>query len=88
MLNIEYVKNLQWENAEKNYFSCVVKYKEFLEELPAGINGIDPEKHIRAIWENALIGAYGEIADWVYVAPPPSPNYKQSQPVITGLQTL
>jgi hypothetical protein len=68
MFTIRYVKNLQWENAEHTFFSCVVKYAEFDEEHPSGINGTDPYPHIQEIWAKGNAGEYGVIAE--YVAPP------------------
>lgn len=65
----EYVKNCYWENAENTLFSCIVKYEEFPEEVPAGITLSDPYAHIQLIWNNAMLGMYGPIA--AYVPPPP-----------------
>jgi hypothetical protein len=72
MLTIEYVKNLQWEDAERTMFSCVVKYAEFNEELPSGINATDSYAHIQEIWTKGNAGEYGVIADYV---PPPEPEF-------------
>ena len=71
MLTIDYVKNLQWEDAEHTVFSCIVKYEEFNEEHPSGINATDPYEHINAIWTKANAGEYGEITEYV---PPPEPE--------------
>lgn len=67
MFTIEYVKNLAWSNKEKTMFECIVKYVEFDEEHPAGINGTDPYAHIQEIWTKGNAGEYGLIAE--YVAP-------------------
>lgn len=89
MFSIEYVKNLQWENAAHTFFSCVVKYKQFEEEHPSGVNGVDTTTHIREIWEKANAGDYGLIAE--YIAPPepvePVPLTTE-QPIVIGAQLL
>jgi hypothetical protein len=72
MFEIQYVTNLQWDNPEHTFFSCVVKYSGFAEALPAGVNGLDPTPHIRELWTNANAGVYGAIAEYVYTAPPPN----------------
>jgi hypothetical protein len=64
MFTIQYVKNLKWVDAEHTMFSCVVKYEEFNEEHPSGINATDPYDHIHTIWENGIAGVYGEIAEY------------------------
>lgn len=82
MFTIEYVKNLVWDNAEHTSFSCVVKYAEFNEEHPSGINAIDQYEHIKTIWNNGIAGVYGEIAEYVPTA------IDDNQPTIQGTQTL
>lgn len=72
MFTVQYVKNLKWEDAEHTTFSCIVKYEEFNEEHPAGINATDPYAHIQEIWTKGNAGEYGAIAE--YVPPPPSPT--------------
>lgn len=65
MFEIEYVIDLQWNNAEHTSFTCVVKYAGFAEAVPAGINGQDTTEHIREIWTNGNAGVYGTIAEYV-----------------------
>lgn len=90
MFTIQYVKNLQWENAEHTMFSCVVKYEEFNEEHPSGINATDQYPHIQEIWTKGNLGEYGVIAE--YVAPPAQetivPKPEEEQPTTQGTQTL
>jgi len=81
MFTIEYVKDLKWCNAEHTFFECVVKYAEFEEEHPSGINATDPYEHIHTIWTNGIAGVYGEIAE--YVAHP-----ELEQPNTSGTQEL
>lgn len=71
MFTVQYVKNLEWQDAEHTMFSCVVKYEEFNEEVPAGINATDPYAHIHEIWEKGLAGEYGEIAEYTPPSIPP-----------------
>jgi hypothetical protein len=87
MFTVQYVKDMQWINAEHTMFTCIVKYEEFDEEHPSGINAIDPYPHIQEIWIKANAGEYGSIADYV---PPPPPVAKpaEEQPVSEGTQTI
>jgi hypothetical protein len=71
MFTIEYVKNLEWVDTERTAFNCIVKYAEFNEEHPAGINAADPYAHIQEIWTKGIAGEYGPIAEYV---PPPEPT--------------
>jgi len=68
MFTVNYVKDLQWCYAEHSVFSCVVKYAEFNEEHPSGINSTDSYAHIQEIWTKGNAGEYGIIAEYV---PPP-----------------
>ena len=85
MFTVEYVKDLQWADAEHTVFSCVVKYEEFNEEHPSGINATDPYAHINEIWTKGNAGEYGPIAE--YVLPPVIiPKPAEEQPVTKGTQ--
>lgn len=68
MFTIQYVKKLQWCDAEHTMFSCNVKYYEFNEEHPSGINATDNYPHIQEIWAKANAGKYGVIAEYVPIA--------------------
>jgi hypothetical protein len=81
MFTVESVTNLQWDTPEHTSFSCVVKYAEFNEAHPSGINGTDPYAHIQEIWDKGNAGEYGVIAEYI---PPPEPV----QPASQGTQTL
>lgn len=61
MFTIEYAKNLKWCNQENTMFECTVKYAEFSEEMPAGVNASDQYDHIKELWTNGLAGEYGPI---------------------------
>lgn len=71
MFTVQYVKNLKWEDAQHTVFSCIVKYEEFAEEMPSGINATDSYTHIQEIWTKGNAGEYGQIAE--YVEPPVVP---------------
>jgi hypothetical protein len=64
MFTIEYIKDLKWCNEEHSMFECIVKYEEFDEEHPSGINGTDPYSHIQEIWTKGIAGEYGVIAEY------------------------
>lgn len=76
MFTIEYVKDMQWCDVEHTIFQCTVKYAEFNEEHPSGINVMDPYPHIQEIWTKGIAGEYGEIAEFV---PPPEPEPVEGQ---------
>lgn len=87
MFTIQYVKDLKWCNAEHTIFECVVKYAEFNEEHPSGINGTDRYAHIQEIWQKANAGEYGPIAE--YEPPVIEPIVAaENQPDASGVQTL
>lgn len=64
MFTVEYAKNLKWCDAEHTFFECLVKYKEFAEEMPCGVNATDPYPHIHALWVDGIEGKYGPIAEY------------------------
>lgn len=41
MFTIQSVTNLVWANEEKTAFQCDVKYEEFNESHPTGVDGVD-----------------------------------------------
>jgi hypothetical protein len=87
MFTIEYVKDMQWCDAEHTMFECMVKYAEFNEEHPSGINGVDPYPHIKEIWTKGNAGEYGLIAE--YVAPEePVIEAAEDQPNASGVENL
>jgi hypothetical protein len=90
MFTIESVTNLEWCDAEHTFFSCNVKYAEFNELHPTGVNATDQYAHIQELWVKGNAGEYGIIAEYV---PPPIPeivaaNSANNQPVTTGSQDL
>lgn len=84
MLTIESVKNIKWANEEKTSLIADVKFKEFDDYLPYGINAWDKEKHGIELYTKAKANAYGAIA--AYVAPPePIPLTAQQKLERAGL---
>jgi hypothetical protein len=86
MFTIEYVKDLEWCNAEHTIFSCVVKYEEFNEEHPTGVNETDSYAHIQEIWSKGNAGVYGLIAEYVPPEAPPIPEIDLQQPITEGTE--
>ncbi len=90
MFTVESVQNLQWCDEGHTFFECQVKYAEFAEVHPAGVNATCPDAHIKEIWAKALAGNYGPISE--YVAPPQPKEVvaapEEDQPVASGVQTL
>lgn len=85
MFSIESATDLVWTNAEQTNFKCNVKFSEFGEILPCGVNATDHYAHIKTLWANGVAGVYGPIAP--YVAPPePEPTLPQEQPTQTGAE--
>ena len=89
MFTIQTVTDLQWCDVEHTFFSCNVKYAEFNEVHPAGVNATDSYAHIQELWTKGNAGVYGVIAEYV---PPPIPeisaNTSNNQPQTTGSQDL
>ena len=87
MFTIQEVTDLQWDNAEHTFFSCNVKYEEFNEVHPTGVNATDPYDHIKELWTKGNAGVYGVIAEYV---PPPEPEIvaANNQPITKGSQDL
>ena len=73
MFTIQQVQNLQWTSGSKDVFTCEVKYAEFDEFLPTGVNATDTAPNIQELWVNGTAGVYGPIADYIPVPQPPSP---------------
>lgn len=88
MFTIEYATDLVWTDAEQTNFKCNVKFAEFDEVLPCGVNAADKYTHIKTLWVNGIAGVYGPISP--YVAPlEPEPVVLQEQsiqPTQTGAE--
>ncbi len=87
MFTIQAVTNLKWCNAEHTVFYCDVKYVEFNEVHPTGVNATDPYAHIQELWVKGNAGVYGAISEYAL----PSLEVKPivgNQPNTTGSQDL
>jgi len=87
MFTIQEVTDLQWCDAEHTFFSCNVKYAEFNESHPTGVNVTDSYAHIQELWTKGNAGVYGVIAEYV---PPEIPEIvaANNQPSTSGSQNL
>lgn len=75
---------MKWIDAEHTTFECVVKYAEFNEEHPTGVNANDSYAHIYEIWTKGIAGEYGEIAEYVV----PIREVAEDQPDTSGLREM
>ena len=70
-MQLEYVKNPQWANAEQTLIDLAIKWDGAAEEIPFTASPTDTEAHGRALFAAAVAGEFGPVAD--YVAPSPVP---------------
>ena len=70
-MQLEYAKNPVWVNAEHTMIDLTIKWDQIDIELPFTASPTDVEAHGRAIFEQAVSGTFGEIAE--YIAPPEIP---------------
>jgi len=66
-MQLEYAKNPVWANAEHTMIDLTIKWDGINEEYPFTASPSDVEAHGRAIFEAAVAGQFGEVAE--YVAP-------------------
>jgi hypothetical protein len=80
-MQLEYAKNPVWVNAEHTMIDLMIKWDGINDELPFTASPTDCEAHGRAIFEAAVAGQFGVVAE--YVAPPepvqPEPKQEQEQ---------
>lgn len=67
-LEWESVTNVQWANPEHRTINMDVKFKKYNEILPFTANPDDCEAHGRDLYQSAINGDFGAIAEWT---PPP-----------------
>lgn len=83
------VQNLFWINPEKTAFNCMLIFSGTQTPQPFSCNQIEVGvlSYVTQIWNNALAGKYGPIADYT---PPPeySTEAQPNQPVVEGAMTL
>jgi hypothetical protein len=70
-MQLEYAKEPKWANAEQTLIDLTIKWDAIDEELPFTASPTDREAHGRAIFDAALAGNFGPIAEYV---PPPPPE--------------
>jgi hypothetical protein len=68
-MNFYSVKNLVWVNPEHTTFDCVVDF-EGIGEVPFACHTSDSVEHAIQIWNRAMAGDFGLIAE--YVEPEPT----------------
>ena len=71
-MQLEYAKNPVWANAEHTMIDLTIKWDGINEEYPFSASPTDVEAHGRAIYEAAVAGQFGEVAE--YVAPEQTPD--------------
>jgi hypothetical protein len=73
-MNITYttVRDLVWRNPEHTVFDCYVFFEHINEEVPFGCfqSEVSVYPHVASIWERAMAGEFGEIAEWAEEVPP------------------
>lgn len=75
----------KWSNAQHSAIDCIITTSQFSDEqLPFTASQDDIEPHGRAIFQELTEGKYGQIAEYVE----PVDATEQSQPAVTGAQTL
>lgn len=83
MLTVQYAKDPFWSSDNGQQITLTVKFKEFEEELPFTATSFDVMPYGVDLYNRAKAGEFGDIAP--YVASPEPP---ESQPTVTGAQTL
>lgn len=64
-MQLEYAKNPAWSNADHTAIDLKIKWVGINEEFPFTAMPTDVELHGRQIFENAVAGAYGDVAPYV-----------------------
>lgn len=75
-MQIEYVKDLKWVNAEHTMIDLTIKFEHRNEEFPFTAVMGDCEAHGRELFTRAAAGEFGEVLE--YVPPPPEPEQPTS----------
>lgn len=65
MLTLEYAKDPVYGNEEGTDIVLIVKWEEFVEEMPFGATSYDPEVWGRDLYARAKAGEFGPIAPFV-----------------------
>lgn len=78
MFTVEKVRDPKFANADGSKIDCIVKFKEFADELPFTADANDCHEHGRDIHAGILAGHAGPIA--AYVPPPADPDPAVQRP--------
>ena len=88
MFNIKNVTNIYWANPEHTAIVCDVKYAEFEDLHPTGVQENDSMNHIRDLWVKCIAGDFGVIQEY---SPPVGEVINPEdmvQPTSSGLNTI
>ncbi len=85
MFTLEYAKDPFYNDKNGNVIHLIVKWEEFVEEMPFGATAYDPEFHGRDLYERAKAGEFGEVAPYVE---PIIPSIDFEPTPTSGTQTL
>jgi hypothetical protein len=78
MFTLEYAKNPVWNNAQDTSIFLIVKWEEFVEEMPFNACSFDPEPWGVDLYNRAKIGEFGKVAPYVPPAPPSAETNKKT----------
>ena len=74
-MQLQYAKHPQWSDMGHTGINVLIRWDEWDADLPFTATANDPEAHGQQIYQNALAGVYGEIAEFV----PPEPMSRDEQ---------
>lgn len=86
------IRNLQWADAEHTVLNCEVNFNNLVEEfVPFTASADDLYDHTKDIFEKAVAGEFGEIAEYVEppvpeIIPPPAPTKEQLMAKLLEIQ--
>lgn len=70
MLTLQYAKDPIWNSEDHTSIFLIVKWEEFVEEMPFNAASWDTEEYGRDLFERAKNGEFGEVAPFVKPIPP------------------
>ena len=70
MFTLQYAKNPIYNNEEGTSIFLIVKWEEFVEEMPFSADIWDPEPWGADLYNRAKAGEFGEVAPYVAPIPP------------------
>lgn len=73
-MRLEYAKNPVWANAEHTMIDLIIKWVNINRELPFTASMNDVEEHGKALFEVAVTGQFGKVAEYV-------PTHQSTTPV-------